>query len=146
MKRPEDYNITDLIPQRPPMLLIDGLTFAGDNMAGGRLFVKESNVFCHDGLLQEAGLIEFIGQTAAAHQGYLRLSDHKEVSRGFLTHIKNFVIKSLPAMDTEIFSEITIEHELPEYSIITGRILQNNSVIAEGELWTLLVPPGPAGE
>ena len=139
--KPEEYEIHDLIPQRPPMIMIDQLTHSGERSAGGRLFIRESNVFCHEGRLQEAGLIEFIGQTAAAYGGYLQLSSHKEVKPGFISVIKNLVIHSLPEMNTEIQSEITVENELLGYTIISGRVLQNNSVIAEGEIRTLIGTP-----
>lgn len=122
------------------MLMIDRLTFAGENAARRRLFIKSTNVFCHEGLFQAAGLIEFIGQTAAAHQGYLRLSEHRVVKQGFLVQIKNFSVSSLPAINTEIFSEVTIEDELPGYTIIAGRVLQNNSFIAVDKLRTLTEP------
>jgi predicted hotdog family 3-hydroxylacyl-ACP dehydratase len=138
---PGEYDIPDLIPLRPPMIMIDQLTHSGEKSAGGRLFIRESNVFCHEGSLQEAGLIEFIGQTAAAYGGYLQLSSHKEVKPGFISVIKNLVIHSLPLMNTEIQSEITVEDEVLDYTIITGRIIQNNSVIAEGEIRTLMGTP-----
>jgi predicted hotdog family 3-hydroxylacyl-ACP dehydratase len=138
--KPEEFNIIELIPQRQPMIMIDRLTFSEGNVAGGRLFITASNVLCHEGFLQEAGLIEFIGQTAAAHNGYRCMSEHKTVKQGFLVQIKNLVIQSLPAINTEIHSEITIVDELLDYTIITGRVLQNNSVIAEGELRTLMEP------
>jgi predicted hotdog family 3-hydroxylacyl-ACP dehydratase len=138
---PEKYDIPDLIPHRPPMVMIDRLTYANENSAGGMLFIKESNVFCHDGHLQEAGLIEFIGQTAAAYAGYFQLSANKEIKPGFISAIKNLVINSLPELYTEILSEIKIENELLGYTLITGKVIQNNSVIAEGEVRTLIETP-----
>ena len=136
--KPEEFKIIDLIPQRPPMVMIDQLTHSGDKSARGRLFIKESNVFCHEGHLQEAGLIEFITQTAAAYEGYHQLSAQKEVKPGFISVIKNLVIHSLPIINSEIQSEIKVENELLGYTIITGRVLQNNSVIAEGEMRFLM--------
>ena len=135
--KPEEYEIQDLLPLRPPMLMIDQLTYSGEKLARGRLFIRESNVFCHEGHLQEAGLIEFIAQTAAAYTGYLQLSAQKKVKPGFISSIKNLVIHSLPEINTEIQSEITVENELLGYTIITGRIFQNNLVIVEGEIRTL---------
>lgn len=132
--KPEECEIPDLISHRPPMVMIDRLTHLGEKSAGGRLFIKESNMFCHEGHLQEAGLIEFITQTAAAYEGYLQLLAQIEVKPGFISVIKNLVIHSLPAINTEIQSEIKVENELLGYTIITGRVLQNNSVIAEGEM------------
>ena len=136
--KPEEYEILDLISHRPPMVMIDQLTHSGEKLARGRLFIKESNVFCYEGHLQEAGLIEFITQTAAAYEGYLQLSAQKEVKPGFIGVIKNLVIHSLPVINTEIQSEIIVENELLGYTIITGRIFQNNSVIAEGEMRFLM--------
>jgi len=84
MMRPEEYEILDLILLRPPMVMIDQLTFSGEKSAKGRLFIKESNVFCIEGQFQEAGLIEFISQTAAAYSGYLQLSIQKKVKLDIL--------------------------------------------------------------
>lgn len=120
--------------------MIDRLTLVCDKSAGSRLFIRATNVFCIDGLFQEAGLIEFMGQTAAACIGYIRLSDHKETVSGFLAQVRGFEVKYLPAINTEIYSEITISDVLPDYTVITGRILQDKTVIAEGELLTYTKP------
>jgi predicted hotdog family 3-hydroxylacyl-ACP dehydratase len=132
--KPEEYEILDLIPQRPPMVMIDKLTHSDERSAIGRLFIKESNVFCHEGRMQEAGLMEIIAQTAAAHKGYLQLSAQKAVKPGFIGSIKNLVIHSLPEINTEVLAEIIIENELLGYTIISGRILQNNLIVAECEM------------
>ncbi len=139
--KPEEYEILDLIPHRPPMVMIDRLTHSGKKSARGSLFIRESNVFCNEGHLQEAGLIEFITQTAAANYGYFQLSSREEVRRGFISVIKNLEIHSLPAINTEIQSEIIVENEVLGHTIITGRVLQNNSVIAEGEMRFLIDAP-----
>jgi predicted hotdog family 3-hydroxylacyl-ACP dehydratase len=139
--KPEEYEILDLISHRPPLVMIDRLTHIGEKSARGRFFIKESNLFCHEGYLQESGLIEFITQTAAAYEGYHKLSAQKEVKIGLISAIKNFVIHYLPLINTEIQSEIIVENELLGYTIITGRVTQNNSVIAEGEMRFLMEAP-----
>jgi predicted hotdog family 3-hydroxylacyl-ACP dehydratase len=136
--KPSDYNVIELIPQRPPMVMIDQLFDAGEKSARGRLTIKESNLFSHNGKLQEAGLIEFIAQTAAAYTGYLSLSRNQLVRRGFIGSVKNLVIHSLPGINTEIQSEIIVDNELLGYTIITGRVFQNDKVLAECEMRILL--------
>ncbi len=136
--RPDEYDILELIPQRPPMAMIDRLTHAGENSAGGRLFIKESNVFCHEAHFQEAGLIEFIAQTAAAYEGYRQLSEQKTVKPGYIGAIRNLVIHSLPEINTEIHSDIIVDNELLGYTLITGKIFQDNSIVAECEMRILL--------
>lgn len=135
---PADYNILDLIPQRPPMVMIDRLVQADERSARGVLFVKDSNLFCHQGFLQESGLIECIAQTAAAFTGYRNRISNQEVKKGFIGAVKNLVIHALPAVNTEIQSEIIVETELLGYTIITGRISDKEKKMAECEMRILL--------
>jgi predicted hotdog family 3-hydroxylacyl-ACP dehydratase len=139
--KPEEYDILDLIPQRPPMVLIDQLICAGEKSAAGRLFIRESNVFCENGFLQEGGLMEFIAQTAAAYEGYRQLSLREEVKPGFIGAIKNLSVHFLPEINTEIQSEIIVDNELLGYTLITGKIFQNNNVVAECEMRILMGIP-----
>jgi predicted hotdog family 3-hydroxylacyl-ACP dehydratase len=129
-----DYQISDLIPQRPPMVMIDELSYAGEKSAGGRLFILESNLFCSKGFFQEAGIVEFIAQTAAAYTGYLQLKEGKSVRLGFIGSVKNLMINSLPPVNSEIESEIVVDSELLGYTIITGRVLQESIVLAQCEM------------
>lgn len=131
---PISCNIMDLIPQRPPMVMIDRLVYAGEKTAGGRLFIEETNMFCHNGFLQEAGMVEFIAQTAAAFTGYMQLEAGKPVKLGFIGSVKNLVINTLPTLNTEIESEIIIDSELLGFTIITGRVKQEGKVLAECEM------------
>lgn len=140
--RPDEYNILDLIPQRQPMVLIDQLISAGENSASGRLFIRESNVFCSGGFLQEGGLMEFIAQTAAAWEGYRQLSKNDEVKPGFIGAIKNLSVHSLPGVNTEIQSEIMVDSELLGFTLIVGKVLQNKITIAECEMRILVGTPG----
>ena len=139
--KPEEYDILDLIPQRPPMVLIDQLMSMGEKSAAGRLFIKESNIFCENGFLQEGGLMEFIAQTAAAYEGYRQLSLQEEVKPGFIGAIKNLTVHSLPEINTEIKSEIIVDSELLGYTLITGKIFQNNNVLVECEMRILVGTP-----
>ena len=139
--KPEEYDILDLIPQRQPMVLIDQLISVGEKSAVGRLFIRESNVFCENGFLQEGGLMEFIAQTAAAYEGYRQLSLQEEVKPGFIGAIKNLSVHFLPEINTEIQSEIIVDSELLGYTLITGKIFQNNTVIAECEMRILVGTP-----
>lgn len=139
--KPEEYDILDLIPQRPPMVLIDQLISVGEKSAVGRLFIRESNVFCENGFLQEGGLMEFIAQTAAAFEGYRQLSLQEEVKPGFIGAIKNLSVHFLPEINTEIQSEIIVDSELLGYTLITGKIFQNNAVVSECEMRILVGNP-----
>jgi predicted hotdog family 3-hydroxylacyl-ACP dehydratase len=139
--KPEEYNILDLIPQRPPMVLIDQLVSVGEKSAAGRLFISESNVFCESGYFQEGGLLEFVAQTAAAYEGYRQLSLQGEVKPGFIGAIKNILIHSLPEINSEIQSEINVDSELLGFSLLTGKVFRNNTILAECEMRILTGTP-----
>ncbi|MBN2275254.1 MAG: hydroxymyristoyl-ACP dehydratase [Bacteroidales bacterium] len=139
--KPSEYAILELIPQRPPFVMIDRLAEATEKSAKGQLFIKETNVLCHNGSFQEAGLMECIAQTAAAFTGYRQLCANKEIALGYIGAIKNLVIHSLPPANTEIQSEIIVDNELLGYTIVTGKIFQDKTLLAECEMRILLDTP-----
>lgn len=131
---PSDFNVIDLIPQRPPMQMIDRLIYADDRSAKGSLFIKDTNLFSEKGVLRESGLIEFIAQTAAAFTGYHNKMNSGSVKEGYIGAIKNLVISSLPPVNSEIQSEITVENEIVGFTIVTGKVFRDNLIIAECEM------------
>jgi predicted hotdog family 3-hydroxylacyl-ACP dehydratase len=131
---PSEYNILDLIPQRPPMTMIDALITADEKSARGNLHILESNLFSENGVLTEPGLIEFIAQTAAAYIGYKNKTTNKEVGEGYIGAIKNLSIYELPKVNTAIQSDIVVENEIVGYTIIIGRIYQDDRLLAECEM------------
>jgi predicted hotdog family 3-hydroxylacyl-ACP dehydratase len=131
---PSDFDILELIPQRPPMRMIDALVAADEKSARGKLYVTESNLFIENGVLAEPGLIEFIAQTAAAYTGFKNKTTSREVSEGYIGAIKNLVIYNLPELNSYIESEIVVENEIVGYTIIAGRVYQQNRLLAECEM------------
>jgi len=140
--KPADYIITDLIPQRPPMQMIDKLIYADERSARGSLFIRDTNLFSEKGVLREPGIIEFIAQTAAAFTGYRNKMNKESVNEGYIGAIKNLLISFLPPVNTEIHSEIMLENEIVGYTIVKGKVLWEDEVIAECEMRILLqIPP-----
>ena len=56
-----------LLPQKPPMVMVDALVEFTELSAVTRLVVRPDNIFVQNGRLAEPGLVENIAQTAAAH-------------------------------------------------------------------------------
>jgi len=131
---PADFKILDLIPQRPPMKMIDTLITADEKSARGKLYILDSNLFCDNGVLAEPGLIEFIAQTAAAYTGFKNKTTNKEISEGYIGAIKNLVIYELPKVNSTVQSEIVVENEIVGYTIIAGHVYQDDRLLAECEM------------
>ncbi|NJK84829.1 MAG: hydroxymyristoyl-ACP dehydratase [Bacteroidales bacterium] len=135
---PAQLEIIKLIPQRHPVIMIDRLEYWDEKCGKGILKIKEENVFCSEGVLQESGLIECIAQTAAAHTGFSQLITKNSVAKGFIGSIKNLFIHSLPPVGSEIHSEIIIDNEIMGFTIILGKIYLNNTILAECEMRIIL--------
>ncbi len=131
---PADFQIPDLIPQRPPMQMIDRLFYADEKSAKGSLFIDESNIFIENGKLSESAMVEFIAQTAAAYTGYHNKLNKSKVTEGYIGAVKNLVICKLPFVNTEIHSEITVENEIVGFTILQGKVLSQDEIIASCEM------------
>ncbi|MBN1157764.1 MAG: hypothetical protein JXA61_00140 [Bacteroidales bacterium] len=134
----QDDDITSYIPQRIPMVMVDRLLYCDVKTAIGLLEVRESNIFVHNGFLQEAGIVEFMAQTAAAFTGYQNKKTSKPVSQGYIGAIKNLVIHSLPAVNSVLHAGITIENEIVGYTLVSGTVRSEDHVIATCEMRILI--------
>jgi len=136
--KPEDLNIIELIPQKPPMNMVEELVFSDDRRTVTSLTIKEDNVFCENGVFCEPGLIENIAQTAAAQQGYCAKKENADVLIGYIGAIKNLKIYFLPPINSKIITEIIIENEILGTKIISGKVKCNDKVAAECEMKVFL--------
>lgn len=91
-----------LIPQRPPMVMVDALYEADAEGGVTGLTVKEDNVFCIDSQLIEPGIIEHSAQSAAAFAGYRYFLAGEEPHIGLIGEIKSFRIGKKPAVGGDI--------------------------------------------
>src|SRR5574344_389339 len=76
----ETFTTDELLPQRPPFVMIDRLRDVTDTTTETELTVREDNIFYQGGVLREAGIIENIAQTCAARLGYVSLVNHRPVA------------------------------------------------------------------
>ena len=126
----KQHDILSLIPQRSPFVMIDALLTVDEKGATGVFKISEKNLFLNDGFLAEAALIENIAQTAAARIGYISLNENKPAPIGYLAAVQNFEVFSLPKLNDEITTEISIENVIFNVLIISGKIMCNNENIA----------------
>ncbi|MCK9616491.1 MAG: hydroxymyristoyl-ACP dehydratase [Lentimicrobiaceae bacterium] len=127
-----------LIPQRPPMVMIDKLRSCENKVTITALTPQADNLFAENGLFTEPGLIENIAQTAAAGVGYRVSRDategKTEIPLGFIGAVKNLKIYFLPKLGDEIITTVTIEHEVLDATIINGTIRCGGQLVAECEM------------
>ncbi|MCX6249036.1 MAG: 3-hydroxyacyl-ACP dehydratase [Bacteroidetes bacterium] len=129
------------IPQKPPVVMIGKLLEVTGPKTVTSFLIREDNLFCDEGIFREPGLIENIAQSAAAGAGYLAREKGTEPRVGFIGGIRNLRIHKLPLAGNEIRTEITVEHEVFDASVVNGKTFLEGCCIAECELKIFLVNP-----
>ncbi len=129
-----ENNISSLLPQKPPFVMVDQLLHSDEMVTRSSFRITEDNVFTINGQFTEAGLMENMAQTAAARAGYMAGLENKPVKVGYIGSVKNLEIFGLPQTNDNILTEIRIEDQVFNVSIISGRVWCNDKLIAQCEI------------
>ena len=129
MKFPVE-DILPLIPQRPPFVMVDKLLYADETITRSSFTILPDNVLVKHGLFQEAGLMENIAQTAALRAGYIASIKTEAVLNGFIGSVRDFEVFALPKVGDELKTEITIENQIFNVTILSGKVWCNEVLIA----------------
>ncbi len=127
-------NISSLIPQQPPFVMIDTLDHSDEKTTRTGFQITAENVLAFDGEFTEAGLLENIAQTAAARAGYIASIENKPVRVGYIGAVKNFEVFSLPKINDTLITEIQIEDQVFEITMISGKVWCNEQLIAQCDM------------
>ena len=87
-----------------------------------------------NGEFSEAGLMENIAQTAAARAGYLAIKQKIPVTVGYIGMVKNLEIFELPKINDELVTEVKIENQVLDMTVISGTVRRNGKVMAQCEM------------
>ena len=130
-----DIDILELLPQRPPFVMVDHLTDYSETQSTCCLLVRNDNVFLEKGCLAPEGLIEHIAQTCAARLGYYNCYILKTgVRLGFIGEVKDLNILRLPREGELIETTITVMQEIFDVTLVTAEVHVGTEVIATTRL------------
>ena len=124
-------NIQSLIPQRPPFVMVDKLLSFSETTISTGFRIKADNIFVENGEFKEPGLVENIAQTAAARAGYISKTENKPVLIGYIGAVNNLQVYFLPKTGDELITEITIENQIFDVTLISGKINCNGKTVAQ---------------
>ena len=123
--------ILGLIPQRPPIVMVDSFFGIEENCSYSGLTVTPDNIFCEAGKLQEPGSIEHIAQSAAARIGFIYTRQGAQVPLGFIGSVDKLRIYDLPVVGMKLFTEITVVQEVFDITLIAAQVKADEKLIAE---------------
>lgn len=82
-------DIAGLIPQRPPIAMVNRFEYIDQRNCRSSLNILPGNMFLDDaGNMVQEGYLEHIAQSAAAYIGYCRLLEGKKVALGYIGDIR----------------------------------------------------------
>jgi len=128
------YGILELIPQRPPFVMVDSLTYCDLSITRTRLEVRADNIFNDGGRLSTAGICENIAQTCAARLGYLSLASGQAVKLGYIGAISNMQVYRTPVTGETLVTEIKVLQEVFNITLVHAVVKCGDELIAETDL------------
>ncbi len=130
-----DIDILELLPQRPPFVMVDHLVDYSETQTTCELTIRKDNVFCENGEFAAAGLIEHIAQTCAARLGYYNKYVLKVgVRLGFIGEVKDLEIVRLPREGETLSTTIVVMQEIFDVTLVNAEVRVGTEVIATTRL------------
>ncbi len=135
----EGAAVSALIPQKPPIEMVDKLWFNDETTTISGFTIKADNIFCENGEFREPGIVENIAQTAALRVGYMVSLLEKNGEKvnppvGYIGAIKRLNIHQLPKVGAELKTEVIIQQIIFDVTLITGRSTVNGEPVADCEM------------
>ncbi|WP_104734927.1 hypothetical protein [Hanstruepera ponticola] len=132
-------NITNLIPQKIPFVMVDSLLNFNSEKITSSFKILDDNLFVENNLFLEPGLVENMAQTVALHTGYDYFLKGEKAPTGYIGSIKTIIINKLPKVDDVIRTEANILHEFMGVTMVSVSVFNaKNEEIASGEMKTVI--------
>jgi predicted hotdog family 3-hydroxylacyl-ACP dehydratase len=130
--------VEQLLPQKFPFVMVDKMFSYTETEIVSGLKIQEDNIFFHNGILAESGLIEHMAQTVALHTGYEFFLKQEIAPTGYIGSIKNIEIKELPKLHDEIKTAVTILQRFGGITLVDIVTTLHDVKIAFGQMKTVL--------
>ena len=132
---PLETNPLELIPQRPPMVLVDrfeGIDAEGVSTTG--YTVVPAGLFVAGGRMSECGIIEHMAQSAAARIGWCCRAEGRPVPVGFIGAVSRLELHDLPRTGVHLRTRLRLVQEIGPLSLAEVRTEADGRPLAEGNL------------
>lgn len=130
--------VEQLLPQKFPFVMVDKMFSYTETEIVSGLKIQEDNIFFHNGILVESGLIEHMAQSVALHTGYEFFLKKEIAPTGYIGSIKNVEIKELPKLHDEIKTTVTILQQFAGITLVDVVTTLDDVKIAFGQMKTVL--------
>lgn len=124
-------DVQEILPQRPPFVMIDRLEHYDEVDTVSSLEVKEGGMFVEDGVLMPCGIMENIAQTCAARIGYVqKYILGKDIRIGYIGEVKNLSVVGAAPVGGTLMTTISVRMEFFDITMVDARVECDGRVIA----------------
>ena len=131
MRAIQDIPLNELIPQKPPFVMIDRLVSSDAVFSVTELEVRPDNLFVDNGRMTAAGLMDNIAQTCAARIGYINLNSGETVKIGVIGSISNLNIARTPKVGEHLVTTIKLLEEVFQVTLVEAIVKSDDEVLAQ---------------
>ena len=139
MRALQDIPLKELIPQRPPFVMIDKMMSFNMTVTETQLEVRADNVFCKEGRLTAEGLMENIAQTCAARMGYINLINNEAVKIGVIGSVNNYEVFRTPKVGEVILTSIEVIEEMFQITMVKAVVKCGDETLAQSNMKIALI-------
>ena len=126
--------IKQLIPQRPPIMMVDKVISCDEVDARTTFKVNSDNIFLENNRFTAPGIIENMAQSCAARMGCIDLLHDKPIKIGYIGDIRDAEIIMLPQVGETLYTEVHVSEDIFDIVLAEVIVKSRNSVIARARM------------
>ena len=129
----------ELIPHRPPMLLLDAVTESGPNRIRAEITFRPGGYGVSGGVVPEPLLVECVAQAAAAKESLDARATGTPPKRGMLVGVDRFAFEGTVREGTTVTVSAEEFREIGPFRLIAGKVTAEGRTVAEGMIKIFLM-------
>ena len=136
MINPQDVDVRALLPQQPPMVMVDRLLFADLRSATTAFGIRADNPFVENGVLEPYAMVEIFAQTCAAQLGFVDryIRGHDYLRIGYIGAVRKMRIEQVPQVGETLTTRMDIVSEVMNLMLIQAESFVGERRIAAAEM------------
>ncbi len=127
--------VDDIIPQKPPMRVVDTLVRVAERSADISVRVLEGMPFVgEEGTVDDAIYLEMMAQSIAALNGFKHMGMSESAPEGFLLGAKKLEILGKARVGDTLHISVYKYARYGDFGIVKGTVSRDNHILARGEI------------
>ena len=134
VKELQGIPMQDLIPQRPPFVMVDAIEDFNRECTVTRFTVRPDCLFVENGCLSATGLVENVAQTCAVRMGCVNHLNRESVKLGFIGAVRDMSFLRLPKVGEVLTTSIVVREEIFRMTLVDAEVRVGDELIVTAEM------------